>query len=144
MCKVERLRLWTVFGSCYFSFYFYFLCFTCSKAIDVIRTHSETSPLFLYLAYQAPHSPFDGQEPPARYFAHYPDELALLARNNTDIGSKHRIQAAAVTALDAGVPTLFKNILSTFYRNPPVLCALYRWAGLCGPSAQRTSTKTPF
>ena len=41
------------------------------KAEQVIAKHQADKPLFLYLSYQAPHMPFQGQDPPAKYMKMY-------------------------------------------------------------------------
>ncbi|KAK7505089.1 hypothetical protein BaRGS_00003659, partial [Batillaria attramentaria] len=65
------------------------------RAVDIISKHNATQPLFLYLAYQAPHEPL---EVPSSYLEQYP--------NITD--PNRRTFAGMVTCVDEGV----KNVTS--------------------------------
>merc|ERR1711962_382084 len=70
------------------------------KAVDVIHKHNSTSnPLFLYLAYQAPH--MDIQRPPSQYMSLYPESRVYQQHIKQDGQALYR--AAAITALDSGV-----------------------------------------
>ena len=71
-----------------------------SKAEQVIGTHNASTPLFLYVAFQAPH--MDLQEPPAAYMSQYSGRGRVYqAGLRQDRHATYR--AAAVTALDTGV-----------------------------------------
>jgi arylsulfatase B len=64
------------------------------EAIRVIRDHGGGSeePLFLYLAYQAVHSP-----------AEVPDEFIDMYRNKTDWNDRRKVYAGMLTAADEGI-----------------------------------------
>ena len=65
-------------------------------AVSRIESHNSSSPLFLYVAYQAPHFPI--MEPPATYLKMYsgPQHNSMRRR-----GALNR--PATISALDAGV-----------------------------------------
>ena len=46
------------------------------KAVEVISNHPADTPLFLYLAYQAPHAPIT--TPPKQYLQQYADQVLSL------------------------------------------------------------------
>ena len=65
-------------------------------AVSIIKEHDKTSPLFLYVAYTAPHSPLQ------------PDESIVAKRNDHILDVERRRYAAMVTQMDDG----FGEILS--------------------------------
>ena len=71
--------------------------FLTRKAVERIESHDKDDPLFLYVAYQAPHSPW--QEPPARYVAQYG-------------AHRDRNRLGLVSALDAGVGAMVDALKS--------------------------------
>ena len=70
------------------------------KAVEKIQNHNSSTPLFLYLAFQAPHLQI--QRPPDKYMSQYSGVRDVYQR-----GLPHQHEpihkAAAVTALDTGV-----------------------------------------
>ena len=75
-----------IFPSCY-------SCFNCRKAVEVIENHDKSEPLFLYVAYQAPHGPI--MKPPEKYLQMYKDINHF--QNPGDPGPLYR--AATITVM---------------------------------------------
>jgi arylsulfatase B len=83
------------------------------EAINVIHNHNDTSPLFLYLAYQAVHCP---NEVPDKYIEPY--------KNRTDWTNQRKNYAGMLSAADEGIgkvitalqqyPTLWNNTIIIF------------------------------
>jgi arylsulfatase A-like enzyme/beta-glucanase (GH16 family) len=69
------------------------------EAVDFIDRHAEEQPFFLYLAYNAPHTPLQATDEYLDRFAHIQDE-------------KRRTYAAMVSAVDDGVGLLLDKIES--------------------------------
>jgi len=67
------------------------------KAVDVIQNHDASEPLFLYLAYQAPHKP--NQMPPKKY-RKYDAKSKIVKEEGMAFLS-------TITALDAGVGRVY-------------------------------------
>jgi len=67
------------------------------KAIEVIAKHDQQNPLFLYLAYQAPHGPI--MEPPEQYRSPY------VNKRLSSLRSLH--MASTITALDSGIGKVY-------------------------------------
>ena len=70
------------------------------KAVERIQNHNSSVPLFLYLAFQAPHSPIP--RPPDKYMSQYKG-LRTVYQAGLPNGSQAIHRAAAVTAMDVGV-----------------------------------------
>ena len=70
------------------------------KAVERIQTHNSSTPLFLYLAFQAPHGPI--QRPPDQYLSQY-DGVRKVYQDGLPTGDREAYRAGTVTALDAGV-----------------------------------------
>ncbi|GFN95654.1 arylsulfatase b-like [Plakobranchus ocellatus] len=78
------------------------------RAVDVISAHDKSKPLFLYMAYQAPHNPL---EVPEAYEAQY-----------QDIKDKNRRKyAGLVTMLDEGVANLTRALKTMNLWNDTIL-----------------------
>jgi len=78
------------------------------KAVDIIKNHDKSEPLFLYLAYQAPHGPV--QMPPNEY-RKYPKNSNIRRIRSEEFLS-------TVTALDAGVGRVYDALKdSGLYEN---------------------------
>jgi len=69
------------------------------KAVNVIENHNQEQPLFMYLSYQAPHTPL---EVPKRYSEAY--------EKNTHWSKKRRQYAGMVAALDEGVENITRAL----------------------------------
>jgi len=67
------------------------------RADEIISSHNSSKPLFLMVAFQAPHNPFN--RPPERNLQPY---------SSSPLSGSHR--AATVTALDAGVGTILESL----------------------------------
>eukprot|EP00090_Calanus_glacialis_P005252 TRINITY_DN14070_c0_g1_i1.p1 TRINITY_DN14070_c0_g1~~TRINITY_DN14070_c0_g1_i1.p1 ORF type:complete len:497 (-),score=119.32 TRINITY_DN14070_c0_g1_i1:104-1594(-) len=86
------------------------------KARDVIEDHDKSKPLFLYLAYQAPHSPI--MKPPEKYLQMY----NALGRFQNPGDEKKLNRAATITALDTGVGAVVDALKSAgLYENSVVV-----------------------
>ena len=70
------------------------------KAVERIHNHNSSVPLFLYLAFQAPHSPIP--RPPDKYMSQYKGVRSVYQAGLPN-GSQAIHRAAAVTAMDVGV-----------------------------------------
>ena len=69
------------------------------KAVERIQNHNSSTPLFLYLAFQAPHNKI--QRPPDKYMSQYSGVTRVYQRGLPRQDDVHK--AAVVTALDTGV-----------------------------------------
>lgn len=78
------------------------------EAARLIRTRETGKPLFLYLAFTAPHSPFQAPEPYVKRYAHIKDE-------------QRRLYAAMVTAMDDAVGHVLKALEETGQRENTVI-----------------------
>ena len=70
------------------------------KAVERIQNHNSSTPLFLYLAFQAPHGPI--QRPPEQYISQY-DGVRNFFQDGLRNHDRSLFQAGAVTAMDTGV-----------------------------------------
>ena len=70
------------------------------KAVERIQNHNSSTPLFLYLAFQAPHLMI--QRPPDQYMSQYSDVRSVY-QEGLPSGQQALHKAGAVTALDTGV-----------------------------------------
>ena len=70
------------------------------KAVERIQNHNSSTPLFLYLAFQAPHLMI--QRPPDRYMSQY-SGVRSVYQEGLPTGHQALHKAAAITALDTGV-----------------------------------------
>ena len=93
------------------------MSFNHRKAVEVIENHNVTEPLFLYLAYQAPH--MDLQKPPQKYLDLYNQDGGRRSRkiyqdNLQDDGQAlYRAAAISVSSFDAFANTTLKGFLAT-------------------------------
>ena len=71
------------------------------KAVERIRNHNKSSPLFLFLSFQAPHMKI--QTPPAKYMSQYSGVEQIYQSIRPPAKRSDLERAAAVTALDTGV-----------------------------------------
>jgi len=86
------------------------------KAASVILRQPKDSPLFLYVAYQAPHHPFQGQEPPQKYMKQYTNSGVFQKHLTLDKNAVPR--AAAITAIDSGMRKIVEALKkSGLYKN---------------------------
>ena len=70
------------------------------KAVEKIRNHNSSVPLFLYLAFQAPHQMI--QRPPDKYMSQY-SGVRSVYQKGLPAGHQSLYKAAAVTAMDTGI-----------------------------------------
>ena len=77
------------------------------KAVERIQNHNSSVPLFLYLAFQAPHSPIP--RPPDKYMSEYKGFRSVYQAGLPN-GSQAIHRAAAVTAMDIGVGKVVEMI----------------------------------
>ena len=84
------------------------------KAVERIQNHNSSVPLFLYLAFQAPHSPIP--RPPDKYMSEYKGFRSVYQAGLPN-GSQAIHRAAAVTAMDIGVGKVVEIIemLTNFF-----------------------------
>ena len=78
------------------------------EAARLIRERNNDKPLFLYLAFTAPHSPFQAPEDYVKRYAHIADE-------------QRRLYAAMVTAMDDAVGHVLKALDETGQRENTVI-----------------------
>ncbi len=78
------------------------------EAARLIRERKTDKPLFLYLAFTAPHSPFQAPEPYVKRYAHIKDE-------------QRRLYAAMVTAMDDAVGHVLKALDAKGMREDTVI-----------------------
>ena len=71
------------------------------KAVERIRNHNASSPLFLFLSFQAPHMKI--QTPPAKYMSQYSGVEQIYQSISKPAKRTDLERAAAITALDTGV-----------------------------------------
>ena len=71
------------------------------RAVSVISSHNHSKPLFLYLSYTAPHSPFQARKPDLRQFSSH---MATSSPYRTGGSSlRRRTYATMVSVMDRGV-----------------------------------------
>ena len=70
------------------------------KAVERIQNHNSSVPLFLYLAFQAPHEKI--QRPPDKYLSQY-SGVKRVYQEGLPSRYKGLYRAAAVTAMDTGI-----------------------------------------
>ena len=84
-----------------------------TKAIDIIENHDQSSPLFLYLPFQAVHDPFAdiiaNRDNSKDYVS---DEVKTLVRKNV-VGSKRESYAYALSILDGAVGAIVNSLEET-------------------------------
>ena len=84
--------------------------------MQIIENHNVTEPLFLYLAYQAPH--MNIQKPPQKYLDLYKEDGGRRSRkiyqdNLQDDGQAlHRAAAISVSSFDAFAPYYLYSVIS--------------------------------
>jgi len=94
------------------------------KAVEVIENHDDEKPLFLYLAYQAPH--MNIQKPPQKYLNMYKEPGGRRSRkiyqDNLHDDSQALYRAAAISALDSGVQGVVEALKARgFYDNSIII-----------------------
>jgi len=94
------------------------------KAVNVIKDHNKSEPLFLYLAFQAPH--MDIQEPPQQYLKMYENKdgkgTSKIYQDNQWDDAQALYRAAAVSAIDNGVKKVVNALKSAgLYENSIVV-----------------------
>ena len=86
--------------------------------MEVISNHPTETPLFLYLAYQAPHSPIT--TPPQQYLQQYADKG--LHQGARDVSREKRERFGTISAIDHGVGRIVKALKATgLYDNSVVV-----------------------
>jgi len=86
------------------------------KATEVIENHNQSNPLFLYLAYQAPHAPI--MRPPEWYLQMYEDAGKFPSFEDQTALNR----AGTITALDSGVGAVVDALKSSgLYENSVVV-----------------------
>ena len=93
------------------------------KAVERIEKHNSSVPLFLYLAFQAPHSPIP--RPPDKYMSQYKGVRSVYQAGLPN-GSQAIHRAAAVTAMDVGVGKVVDNAMLTMLTILTMLAMLKR------------------
>jgi len=88
------------------------------KAVEVIASHPSSSPLFLYLAYQAPHMMI--QTPPSTYTSQYAGRPVYQA-GLPEADQQARYRAAAVTAMDQGIGSVVAALKSAGLYNNSII-----------------------
>lgn len=84
------------------------------KAVEVIENHNNSEPLFMYLAYQAPH--MNIQKPPQKYLDLYTnseDKFNKVYQDNLHDDSQAVYRAAAISAIDSGVKQVVEALKSS-------------------------------
>jgi hypothetical protein len=81
-----------------------------SRAVEVVDQHDVSSPLFVYLAYQAVHAP---REVPALYADIYKDTIQDNDRRQVRIGSAYMYSLTLVSSNYAKQPCFAANLHSS-------------------------------
>lgn len=81
------------------------------RAIDVVKNHSKSDPLFMYLAYQAVHAPTTA---PSKYVEPYNDIIDDKQR---------RTFAGMLTCMDEGIGNLTKVLQDEGYMDENLIIA---------------------